>query len=61
MVPQPAFRLWYRGVDIASEYYLSMVVDRASGRVALIVSTEGGMNIEDVAHDKSAFGRAGGF
>ena len=28
-----------------------MVVDRASGRVALIVSTEGGMNIEDVAHD----------
>ena len=39
------------GVDIGSEYYLSMVVDRASGRVALIVSTEGGMNIEDVAHD----------
>ena len=27
------------GVDIASEYYLSMVVDRASGRIALIVST----------------------
>ena len=39
------------GVDIGSEYYLSMVVDRASGRIALIVSTEGGMNIEDVAHD----------
>ncbi len=38
------------GVDIASEYYLSMVVDRASGRIALIVSTEGGMDIEDVAH-----------
>ncbi|NOU04092.1 MAG: ADP-forming succinate--CoA ligase subunit beta [Novosphingobium sp.] len=39
------------GVDIGREYYLSMVVDRASGRIALIVSTEGGMNIEDVAHD----------
>lgn len=38
------------GVDIAQEYYLSMVVDRASGRVALIVSTEGGMDIEEVAH-----------
>ena len=39
------------GVDIASEYYLSMVVDRATGRIALIVSTEGGMDIETVAHD----------
>ena len=39
------------GVDIASEYYLSMLVDRASGRVAMIVSTEGGMDIEEVAHD----------
>ncbi len=39
------------GVDIASEYYLSMVVDRASGQVAMIVSTEGGMDIEDVAHN----------
>jgi len=39
------------GVDIAQEYYLSMVVDRASGRVAMIVSTEGGMDIETVAHD----------
>jgi succinyl-CoA synthetase beta subunit len=38
------------GADIAHEYYLSMVVDRASGRIALIVSTEGGMDIEDVAH-----------
>ncbi|MBC2664468.1 ADP-forming succinate--CoA ligase subunit beta [Novosphingobium flavum] len=38
------------GVDIAREYYLSMVVDRASSRVALIVSTEGGMDIEEVAH-----------
>ena len=38
------------GVDIAAEYYLSMVVDRGTGRVALIVSTEGGMDIEEVAH-----------
>ena len=38
------------GVDIAEEYYLSMLVDRASGRVAMIVSTEGGMDIEEVAH-----------
>ena len=39
------------GVDIESEYYLSMLVDRKSGRVAMIVSTEGGMDIETVAHD----------
>ena len=39
------------GVDIASEYYLSMLVDRTSGRIAMIVSTEGGMDIETVAHE----------
>ena len=39
------------GVDIGKEYYLSLVVDRASGRVAMIASTEGGMSIEDVAHE----------
>ena len=39
------------GVDIAREYYLSMLVDRKTGRIALIVSTEGGMDIETVAHD----------
>ncbi len=38
------------GVDIEKEYYLSMLVDRASGQVAMIVSTEGGMDIEEVAH-----------
>ncbi|WP_408591755.1 ADP-forming succinate--CoA ligase subunit beta, partial [Novosphingobium sp.] len=38
------------GVDIAKEYYQSLVVDRGTGRVALIVSTEGGMDIEEVAH-----------
>ena len=39
------------GVDIAKEYYLSLLVDRATGRIAMIVSTEGGMSIEDVAHE----------
>ncbi|MFN2099251.1 ADP-forming succinate--CoA ligase subunit beta [Altererythrobacter sp. MF3-039] len=39
------------GVDIAKEYYLSMLVDRASGQVAMVASTEGGMDIEAVAHD----------
>jgi len=38
------------GADIKAEYYLSMVVDRGTGRIALIVSTEGGMDIEEVAH-----------
>ncbi len=39
------------GVDIGKEYYLSMLVDRASGRIAMIASTEGGVSIEDVAHE----------
>ena len=39
------------GVDIEKEFYLSMLVDRASGRIAMVVSTEGGMDIEAVAHD----------
>ena len=39
------------GVDIAKEYYLALLIDRASSRIALIVSTEGGMSIEDVAHE----------
>ncbi len=37
------------GCDIADELYLSVLVDRASGRVAFIASTEGGMDIEEVA------------
>ena len=49
---QPVRRLYVTdGVDIAHEYYLSMLVDRASGQVAMVVSTEGGMDIEAVAHD----------
>ena len=39
------------GVDIAKEYYLSLLVDRSTSRVAFVVSTEGGMDIEAVAHD----------
>ena len=37
------------GCDIARELYLSMLVDRASGRVTVVASTEGGMEIEEVA------------
>ena len=39
------------GADIKKEYYVSAVTDRASQRVAMIVSSEGGMNIEEVAQD----------
>jgi succinyl-CoA synthetase beta subunit len=39
------------GVDIAKEFYLAALVDRVTGRVAFVVSTEGGMDIETVAHD----------
>ncbi len=39
------------GADIDKEFYLSMLVDRATGRIAMVVSTEGGMDIETVAHD----------
>ncbi len=38
------------GVDIAQEFYLALLVDRATGRIAIVASTEGGMDIEDVAH-----------
>ena len=39
------------GVDIGKEYYLSLLVDRATGHIAIVASTEGGMDIEAVAHD----------
>ncbi|MFZ1682115.1 MAG: ADP-forming succinate--CoA ligase subunit beta, partial [Rhizobiaceae bacterium] len=39
------------GADIARELYLSILVDRTVGRNAFVVSTEGGMDIEAVAHD----------
>ena len=39
------------GADIDRELYLSILVDRSVGRIAFVVSTEGGMDIEGVAHD----------
>ena len=38
------------GAAIARELYLSFLIDRATSRVAIIASTEGGMDIEEVAH-----------
>ncbi len=38
-----------QGVQIAKEYYLGMVIDRSMQRVALLASSEGGMEIEQVA------------
>jgi succinyl-CoA synthetase beta subunit len=39
------------GSAIDKEFYLSMLIDRETSRVAIVVSTEGGMNIEEVAHN----------
>jgi succinyl-CoA synthetase beta subunit len=39
------------GADIESELYLSLLVNRETGQVAFVVSTEGGMDIEQVAED----------
>jgi succinyl-CoA synthetase beta subunit len=39
------------GSAIDREFYLSALVDRETSRVAFVVSTEGGMDIEKVAHD----------
>ncbi len=39
------------GSNIAKEFYLSLLVDRATSRVAFVVSTEGGVEIEKVAHE----------
>src|SRR5207237_3016396 len=38
------------GADIQKEYYVSVVTDRASQKGAFIASSEGGMDIEEVAH-----------
>ena len=38
------------GADIKKEYYLAAVTDRATQRVAIMASSEGGMDIEEVAH-----------
>src|SRR5215213_5012887 len=39
------------GVDIAKEFYLALLVDRETGRIAIVASSEGGMEIEKVAHE----------
>ena len=39
------------GADIRKEYYVACVTDRATQKVALMASSEGGMDIEKVAHD----------
>ncbi len=39
------------GADIKQEFYLALLVDRGTSQIAVVASTEGGMNIEDVAHD----------
>src|SRR6516165_11312221 len=47
---RPVHRVYVEnGCDIVRELYLSLLVDRASGRVTLVASTEGGMDIESVA------------
>ena len=39
------------GSDIEKEFYLSIIINRETSRVSFIASTEGGMDIEQVAHD----------
>lgn len=40
------------GCDIAKEYYLGMLLDRANGRIVVMASTEGGVEIERVAEEQ---------
>ncbi len=39
------------GCDIAQEYYFGIVLDRDNGKITMMACEEGGVNIEDVAHD----------
>ena len=39
------------GSDIARELYLALLIDRQTSRISFVASTEGGMDIEQVAHD----------
>jgi succinyl-CoA synthetase beta subunit len=43
--------MYYDGPTERKEFYLSILLDRANGQNVIMYSTEGGMNIEDVAHD----------
>ena len=43
--------VYYEGSEEVKEFYLSILLDRAKGKNVIMYSTEGGMNIEDVAHE----------
>lgn len=43
--------VYYSGPNPVKEFYLSILLDRTKGQNVIMYSTEGGMNIEDVAHD----------
>ena len=43
--------VYYEGSEPVKEFYLSILMDRSKGKNVVMYSTEGGMNIEDVAHD----------
>jgi succinyl-CoA synthetase beta subunit len=43
--------VYYSGPNPTKEFYLSILMDRAKGQNVIIYSTEGGMNIEEVAHN----------
>lgn len=43
--------MYYDGESERKEFYLSILLDRATGQNVIMYSTEGGMSIEDVAHD----------
>ncbi len=43
--------VYYEGPNPVKEFYLSILLDRTKGQNVVMYSTEGGMNIEDVAHD----------
>mgnify|MGYP000385913879 CR=1 FL=1 len=43
--------VYYPGPSETKEYYMSLLLDRQKGQNTVVYSTEGGMNIEEVAHD----------
>jgi succinyl-CoA synthetase beta subunit len=43
--------VYYEGPNPVKEFYLSILLDRTKGQNVIMYSTEGGMNIEDVAHE----------
>ena len=43
--------VYYDGAEPVKEFYLSILMDRSKGKNVIMYSTEGGVNIEDVAHD----------